>query len=99
VEHRRESRLNISKNVTLRIVSLMGASDPRNPLADPIAARVVDISGSGIRLELSQPVPCGAKVEISDNDTLVLGEILRCVLKREVYMIAVRVSRTTAARS
>jgi hypothetical protein len=93
VEHRRESRLKISKNVKLRVVSLMG-----NPkVSRPLAARVVDVSGSGVRLELPLAVPCGAEVEIEDKNTLVFGQILRCVPKADVYIAAVRVSETTTS--
>ena len=60
-----------------------------------MTARVVDVSGSGIGLELPQPVPCGVELEIEDKHTLMLGEILRCDPKGEVYIAAVRVSETT----
>jgi hypothetical protein len=95
MEHRRESRLNIGKNVMLRVLTLMGSPD----IGNTMTARVVNVSGSGIRLELPLPVPCGAEVEIADKHTLILGEILRCDLRSKAYMVAVRVSQTTAARS
>ncbi|MDP8989516.1 MAG: PilZ domain-containing protein [Acidobacteriota bacterium] len=91
MEHRRESRLKISKNVILKVGSLLGVPDA----AKPIFGVVLDMSGSGVRLELSLPVPVGAEVEIADNHTLILGEILRCEPEGEGYIAAVRVSEVT----
>jgi hypothetical protein len=91
VEHRRESRLKISKNVIVKVGSLLGVPD----VGKPIFGVVLDMSGSGVRLELSLPVPVGAEVEIADNRTLILGEILRCDPEGEGYITAVRVSEVT----
>lgn len=91
MEHRRESRLKISKNVIVKVVSLLGVPDA----GKPIFASVLDMSGSGVRLELSLPIPVGAEVEIADNRTLILGEILRCEPEGEGYTAAVRVSEIT----
>ena len=91
VEHRRESRLQLSKNVSLRVGSLMGELLGQ----EPMIGRVVDVSGSGMRLELPLPVPCGAAVEIEDEHTLILGKTLRCDLQGHVYIVAVSVSKTT----
>jgi len=38
----------------------------------------------------------GAEVEIADNRTMMLGEILRCEPEGEGYIAAVRVSEVTA---
>jgi hypothetical protein len=92
VEHRRESRLKISKNVIVKVGSLLGAPD----MGKPIFGVVLDMSGSGVRLELTLPVPVGAEVEIADNRTVILGEILRCDPEGEGYIAAVRVSEVTA---
>ena len=61
----------------------------------PMNARVLDVSGSGIRLEVSLPVPCGATVEIQDQRTRILGETLRCDPKSDGYIVAVSVLETT----
>ena len=92
MEHRRESRLKISKNVIVKVASLLGAPD----MGKPIFGVVLDMSGSGVRLTTSLPVPVGAQVEIADNRTLILGEILRCDPEGEGYVTAVRVSEVTA---
>jgi len=91
VEHRRESRLKISKNVLVKVGSLLGVPD----VGKSIAGVVLDMSGSGVRLATSLPVPVGAEVEIADNRTMMLGEILRCEPEGEGYIAAVRVSEVT----
>jgi PilZ domain len=92
VEHRRESRLKISKNVIVKVGSLLGVPDAGKPMFGV----VLDMSGSGVRLAMSLPVPVGAEVEIADNRTLILGEILRCEPEGEGYIAAVKVSEVTA---
>lgn len=48
-------------------------------LGDPQApAVVVDMSGSGVRLKLPHPIPCGAAIKIETDDLLMLGEVIRC---------------------
>lgn len=42
------------------------------------SAEILDVSGSGIRLRLARPMPCGMPVEIDAGDTMALGEICRC---------------------
>jgi hypothetical protein len=91
VEYRRESRLKISKKAILKVVSLGDGPGAW----EPMEVRIADVSGSGIRLEVPLPVPCGAAVEIEDKHTRILGETLRCVAQGDVYIVAVRVSETT----
>ena len=91
MEHRRESRLKISKNVTVKVGSLLGVPD----VGKPISGVVLDMSGSGVRLATSLPVPVGSEVEIADNRTLIVGEILRCEPEGQGYIAAVRVSEVT----
>jgi hypothetical protein len=81
----------MSKNVTVKVVGGMGEANGK-----PMAARIVDVSGSGTSLELPRPVPAGANVEIEDQHTLMLGEILRCDSQGKVFIAAVRVSETTS---
>ena len=61
----------------------------------PMNARVLDVSGSGMRVEVSLPVPCGATVEIQDQRTRILGETVRCDPKSDGYIVAVSVLETT----
>lgn len=90
VEHRRESRLKINKAVTLSVVSLMGEPS----VGTLMNARVLDTSGSGMRLEMALPVPCGAEVVIEDQRMRILGETMRCDPKSDGYIVAVRVTET-----
>ena len=92
MEHRRESRLKISKNVIVKVGSLLGVPEA----GKPIFGVVLDVSGSGVRLATSLPMPVGAEVEIADNRTVISGEILRCEPEGEGYIAAVRVSEVTA---
>ena len=90
MEHRRESRLKINKAVTLSVVNLMG-----EPSAGTLKnARVLDASGSGMRLEVALPVPCGAEVVIEDQRMRIVGETMRCDPQSNGYVVAVRVFET-----
>lgn len=90
MELRREPRLRINKAVTLSVVSLMGEPS----VGTLMNARVVDTSGSGMRLEVALPVPCGAEVVIEDQRMRILGETMRCDPKSDGYIVAVRVTET-----
>ena len=46
-----------------------------------IAAEVLDLSGSGLRLRLAQPLPCGIRIEVDCGDTAGTGEVCRCELE------------------
>jgi hypothetical protein len=43
-----------------------------------VAVFVKDISGSGMRLWLPYPMPCGMKVEVCAGGITSFGEIVRC---------------------
>ena len=88
VELRREPRLKINKAVTLSVINLMG--EPST--GKLVNARVLDTSGSGMRLEVVLPVPCGAEVVIEDQRMRIVGETMRCDPKSGGYIVAVRVS-------
>ena len=80
----------MNKAVTLSVVNLMG-----EPSAGTLMnARVLDISGSGMRLEVASPVPCGAEVVIEDQRMRIVGETTRCDPKSDGYIVAIRVSET-----
>jgi hypothetical protein len=90
MERRNESRLKISKNARLRVLSPMAGPSQ----GQPVDVRVIEISGSGMRIEMSVPVPCGAAIEITGEHVLVLGEISRCVPDGRGYTVGVRVEET-----
>jgi hypothetical protein len=70
-------------------VTLLG--EPKQP---QIAGRVVDMSGSGLKLILPLPIPCGAAVKIEGDDMLVLGEVCRVELVRGAYDVGLKISHT-----
>ena len=64
-------------------------------LGRAIDAEVVEVSGSGMRLRIKVPVPCGAPVEIDDHALILLGEICRCVQEADgTYTAGLRVYET-----
>jgi len=94
VERRRESRFKISKLVKLKVLGRMAGPS----LGRPVDAEVVDISGSGMRLRLTMPVPCGAPVEVDDSHMMLLGEVCRCVAEHDgYYTVGLRVFETLVA--
>jgi PilZ domain len=59
-------------------------------------ASVRDISGSGMRLRTSLPVPCGTSVEIETQEILALGSVCRCQPDNGAYTLGVQISETGA---
>ena len=55
-------------------------------------AYLLDISGNGLKLRLPEPVPCGAAVQIDDNNALLLGEVSRCDPEAGAFIAGVRLS-------
>lgn len=48
-------------------------------LGDPkMSGNVLDMAGSGLRLSTALPVPSGARVKVETDETLMLGEVVRC---------------------
>jgi PilZ domain-containing protein len=61
-----------------------------------MTASVGDISGSGMRLRTSLPVPCGTSIEIETQEMLALGSVCRCEPDNGSYTIGVQISETGA---
>ena len=59
-------------------------------------ASVRDISGSGMRLQTSLPVPCGTSVEIETQEMLAAGLVCRCEPDNGAYTLGVQLSKTSA---
>ena len=57
-------------------------------------ASVRDISGSGMLLQTTLPVPCGSLIEIDTDETRALGSVCRCEPDNGSYMIGVEISET-----
>ena len=77
-ERRREPRLRADMEVMVTVL---------DPPGEPVTARVVEISGSGLLLRLTPPPPVDAPLRIAGGDFLLLGEVCRC----EAGQVAVRV--------
>jgi hypothetical protein len=64
----------------------------------PIDADVIDVSGSGIRLRMAVPVPCGAPVEVNDGHLILAGEVCRCGHEPDgKYAVGLRISEIAVA--
>jgi hypothetical protein len=90
-ETRREQRLPANTPVTVTVLGILG--EPK------AIGTVLDMSGSGLRLELSLPLPCGAPVKLETNDVLMLGEVVRCEPLGQSYSVGLSLSHSLAALS
>jgi PilZ domain len=88
-EQRREQRLASDTPVTITVLGILG--EPRVP------GTVVDMSGSGLQLEVALAIPCGAPVRVETTDMLLLGEVVRCEPLGSAYSIGVSVSHSMSA--
>lgn len=66
---RRELRLETDQQVTVTVLDETGTK---------LLGRIVNLSGRGLRLRLSRPIPTGAAVQVEGNDSLFLGEVCYC---------------------
>jgi hypothetical protein len=49
-----------------------------NGAPEPFPVRIVNMSGTGMRILLERPLPQGALVKVDWEDTLLLGEVCYC---------------------
>lgn len=57
-----------------------------------LTGRVVDMSGSGLRLVLPGPIPCGSPVKVEGDNMLVLAEVCRTEFACGAYDVGLAVS-------
>ena len=83
VEKRKERRYPSNDAVQVKIL----------PSESSISAMAVDISKSGIRLALGQPLSTGAKIEISlrATEVVILGEVRYCRRSGTAFYAGVRI--------
>jgi len=62
-----------------------------------MAALVLDMSGSGLRVEVPLPLPCGASVRVETTDLLMLGEVCRCQPRGDAYEVGMMLTHSLAA--
>jgi hypothetical protein len=84
MNQRLEARISADRSVA---VTLLGDIDT------PLKARVKDISGSGIGLELEQAVTAGTALKIELDDALVLGEVVYCRRDGVSFTVGVRLEQ------
>jgi len=56
-----------------------------------VSVRVLDLSGSGMRLRSNLPVPCGMSVNVESNNLVARGEVCRCEPERDSYTLGIQV--------
>jgi hypothetical protein len=81
VEHRREYRFKPNQIATVTVLGLRPGP--------ALQACILDLSGSGMRLRSSLPVPCGSDVEISVNEIVARGNVCRCDPDEDSFEIGV----------
>jgi hypothetical protein len=60
----------------------------------PMSGRVLDMSGSGLRLVLPNPMPCGSPIKVETDHMVMVGEVCRCEPEKRVYIVGLRLSHT-----
>jgi hypothetical protein len=83
VESRKEVRLKVNQPVTMTAVGLTAMP--------PTAGRVLDMSGSGLQVRTSNPVPCGSPVKVESGRLVILAEVCRCQSDGEGYVVGLTV--------
>jgi hypothetical protein len=67
------------------------------PPGPTMSGQVLDVSGSGMRLQVPLPVACGVPVEIDASETVSLGEVCRCSPVNDHYEIGLQLSHTLSS--
>jgi PilZ domain len=88
VEQRRECRFKPNQIATVRVLALRPG-----PI---LQASVLDISGSGLRLRIDLPLPCGAPIEIEWDHVLAHGKVCRCEPGQDSYELGVQIAMIEA---
>jgi hypothetical protein len=80
MEHRKEPRLKANQSVMATPLGMIGMP--------PVSGRVLDMSGSGLRLVLPNPVPCGSPIKVESQHMVMVGEVCRCEPDKSVYTVS-----------
>ena len=100
-EQRKEQRIALPGLAKLRLLDAIGTKR----LDGIWDVRILDVSGSGMRLRLPRPLPCGTLVEVDAGETLSLGEVCRCEpeqsampeIPHTTYNVGIQVKHTLAS--
>ena len=88
MDSRRERRLAVNTPVAVKLLGMLG---------EPTATgRVLDMSGSGLRLTLPAPMPCGAQVRVEAESMLMFGQVVRCQPTDSAYSLGIALSHFEA---
>ena len=88
MERRKEPRLKANQSVMVTPIGMIGMPS--------MSGRVLDMSGSGLRLVLPNPVPCGSPIKVETEHIVMVGEVCRCELDNRVYVVGLMVLHTAA---
>jgi hypothetical protein len=61
----------------------------------PMSGSVVDMAGSGLRLWLPKPLPCGSPVKVESQQAVIVGEVARCEESGDGYNVGLTLLHTT----
>jgi hypothetical protein len=62
-----------------------------------LAGRVLEMSGQGLRLNVSAAIPCGAPVKIEGNDILLIGEVCHSGALESGYSIGLKIEHVLSS--
>jgi len=83
-KQRRESRLAANTPVKVTLLKILG--EPA------FSGHVIDMSGSGLRVSIPSPVPCGSQVKVEGQEMLIFSEVCRCDEQDGAYSVGLAVS-------
>jgi hypothetical protein len=84
VERRRESRFEANKPVLVTTLGLLGMP--------PVTGRAIDMSGSGLRVLVPNPMPLGSTVKVETDHLVMKGEVRRCEDGPKGFVVGVHLS-------
>jgi hypothetical protein len=83
-KQRRESRLAANTPVKVTLLKILG---------EPVfSGHVIDMSGSGLRVSIPSPIPCGSQVKVEAQEMLIFSEVCRCDENDGSYSVGLMVS-------
>ena len=91
MERRRETRFQANQPVAVTVLA--------GEAGEKIDARIIELSGHGIRLTASRPVQAGQPVRIDLEDSLLLGEVCYCHRGDGEYVFGVSLEQAIASLS
>ena len=84
-ERRSEDRIETNYPASLSLLSEDSGAIP---------TLIVEISGSGLKIELNLPLEPGALVRVNHQDSLLLGEVVWCSGDRVPYLAGIRIEHS-----